>query len=281
MDSESRSACKLQQKDANSDVFKMLGKDLVFGLSLNSPVEIAQSCTAISDFIEDLKYIKFGDVVSRENLPIRMGYWLVQNYNPKNSTLYLADGTGVSITDEDVQLVFYFDPVVVFTRDIPRQIPSFVGWTSQLIKEREVAEIQARGFGLGRVEDRFRPAAENIQGEDDSATGLYLSLPVMISHQFNHRGLLEVFIANYMEKLDLLGKTFVEMIEMASKPPHAVRDNEVIKLMHSVTQKLLGGGRVTVDSSIQKGVEASSGHDSFWCNLENIAAIVTPQIFDS
>nr|GME07166.1 hypothetical protein Iba_scaffold5942CG0310 [Ipomoea batatas] len=67
MDSESRSACKLQQKDANSDVFKMLGKDLVFGLSLNSPVEIAQSCTAISDFIEDLKYIKFGDVVSRES----------------------------------------------------------------------------------------------------------------------------------------------------------------------------------------------------------------------
>nr|GMD98138.1 Ribosomal protein L39e [Ipomoea batatas] len=29
-----------------------------------------------------------------DNLPTKMGYWLVQNYNPRNSMLYLADGTG-------------------------------------------------------------------------------------------------------------------------------------------------------------------------------------------
>nr|GLL37772.1 hypothetical protein DM860_018298 [Ipomoea trifida] len=39
--------------------------------------------------------------------------------------------------------VFYVDRVVVFTREIPRQIPSFVGWTAQLIKDREVAVIEA------------------------------------------------------------------------------------------------------------------------------------------
>nr|GMC46610.1 ulp1 protease family, C-terminal catalytic domain-containing protein [Ipomoea batatas] len=43
-----------------------------------------------------------------DNLPTRMGYWLDQNYNPRNSTLYLADGTGVSITEQDVQLVLGF-----------------------------------------------------------------------------------------------------------------------------------------------------------------------------
>nr|GMD41947.1 hypothetical protein DM860_011184 [Ipomoea batatas] len=210
-----------------------------------------------------------------DNLPTKMGYWLIQNYNPRNSMLYLADGfprgdlkiekwsrahntdlleewkglvvkspRGYLYSDVikamhscengglwfkrhfidlvcslfidtpqngyvrshifhhlvnvdqikhlnwcdyvlrslmDSQLscaksskalftgpplfltVFYVDRVVVFTRDIPRQIPSFVGWTAQLIKDREVAEIQAGGFGLGRVEDRFIPAAENIQ----------------------------------------------------------------------------------------------------------------------
>nr|GMD95385.1 uncharacterized protein LOC109154451 [Ipomoea batatas] len=176
-----------------------------------------------------------------DNLPTKMGYWLVQNYNPRNSMLYLADGfprgdlkiekwsrahntdlleewkglvvksaRGYLYSDVikamlscengdvdqikhlnwcdyvlrslmDSQLswaksskalftgpplfftVFYVDRVVVFTRDIPRQIPSFVGWTAQLIKDREVAEIQAGGFGLGRVEDRFIPAVENIQ----------------------------------------------------------------------------------------------------------------------
>nr|GMD74640.1 protein longifolia 1 [Ipomoea batatas] len=43
--------------------------------------------------------------------------------------------------------------------------------------------------------------------------------------------------------------------------------------MHSAAQKLLGGARVTVDSSIQKDVETSSSQDSFWCNPENIAAM--------
>nr|GMC46611.1 hypothetical protein DM860_018298 [Ipomoea batatas] len=37
--------------------------------------------------------------------------------------------------------------------------------------------------------------------------------------------------------------------------------------------KLLGGGRVTVDSGIQKDVEASCSQDSFWCNSKNIATM--------
>nr|GME11494.1 hypothetical protein DM860_007366 [Ipomoea batatas] len=83
----------------------------------------------------------------------------------------------------------------------------------------------------------------------------------------------QVYIANYVERLDLFGKTIVEVIELASKPPAFVRDNDVIKLMHSATQKLLGGGRVTVDSGIQKDVEASCSQDSFWCNSKNIATM--------
>nr|GMD26678.1 ulp1 protease family, C-terminal catalytic domain-containing protein [Ipomoea batatas] len=38
----------------------------------------------------------------------RMGYWLVENYNPRNSTLYIADGTRLCITEEDVQLILGF-----------------------------------------------------------------------------------------------------------------------------------------------------------------------------
>nr|GMD78369.1 hypothetical protein DM860_017426 [Ipomoea batatas] len=193
-----------------------------------------------------------------DNLPIRMGYWLVQNYNPRNSMLYLVDGTGVSITEQDVQL---------------------------LIKDREVAEIQAGGFGLGRVEDRFIPAVENMEEQveechrsvpepahDDQPSAQPQS-PVGSQSLFDEDGEAQVYIANYVEKLDLLRKTIVEVIELASKPPASIRDNELIKLMHSAAQKLLQGGRVTVDSSIQKDVEASCSQDSFWCNPENIAAM--------
>nr|GMD12671.1 hypothetical protein DM860_015094 [Ipomoea batatas] len=102
-------------------------------------------------------------------------------------------------------------------RNIPRQIPSFVGWTSQLIKDREVAEIEAGGFGLGRDE-------ENIQAQVEEC---YRFVP-------------QVYVAYYVEKLHLLGITIVEVIELASKPPPVVRDNEVIKLIHTTAQKLLG-----------------------------------------
>nr|GMD78710.1 hypothetical protein DM860_011184 [Ipomoea batatas] len=252
-----------------------------------------------------------------DNLPIRMGYWLVQNYNPRNSTLYLVDGIGVSITEQDVQLVLgfprgnikiekwsranstdlleewkglvdklargylYSDVIKAMLNcedgEIPRQIPSFVGWTAQLIKDREVAEIQAGGFGLGRVEDRFIPAVENMEEQveechrsvpepahDDQPSAQPQS-PVGSQSLFDEDG--------EAQKLDLLRKTIVEVIELASKPPASIRDNELIKLMHSAAQKLLRGGRVTVDSSIQKDVEASCSQDSFWCNPENIAAM--------
>nr|GMD55790.1 hypothetical protein DM860_007366 [Ipomoea batatas] len=166
--------------------------------------------------------------------------------------------------------VFYVDRVVVFTRDILRQIPSFVGWTAQLIKEREVVEIQAGGFGLSRVEDHFKLAAENIQ---EQAEECHRSVPeparddqpsVQPQAPLRSQSLFEE--DDEAQKLDLLGKTIIEVIEFASKPPPYARDNEVIKLMHSAAQKLLGGGQVIVDSSIQKDVEASSSQDSFWCN---------------
>nr|GMC63245.1 uncharacterized protein LOC109191529 [Ipomoea batatas] len=162
---------------------------------------------------------------------------------------------------------FYVDRVVLYTRNIPRKIRSLIGWTSQLIKDREVAEIQAGGFG--RVD---REVAKIPSPARDDEPSIQPQVPLGTQSLFEEDYEAHVYVANYVE-LHLLGKIIVEVIELASKSTTVVCDNEVTKLMHTVAQKLLIGARVTVESSIQKDVEASSSQDSFWFNPNNIAAM--------
>nr|GMD88451.1 uncharacterized protein LOC109174777 [Ipomoea batatas] len=62
--------------------------------------------------------------------------------------------------------MFYIDRVVVGDRVIPRGIPAFVGWTSKLLREREVAEIRGGGFGMGMLDI---PLRETASGEENGS----------------------------------------------------------------------------------------------------------------
>nr|GMD61446.1 uncharacterized protein LOC109155132 isoform X1 [Ipomoea batatas]GME09352.1 uncharacterized protein LOC109155132 isoform X1 [Ipomoea batatas] len=64
--------------------------------------------------------------------------------------------------------MFYIDRVVVGDRVIPRGIPAFVGWTSKLLREREVAEIRGGGFGMGMLDI---PLRETASGEENGVPG--------------------------------------------------------------------------------------------------------------
>nr|GMD95386.1 hypothetical protein DM860_007403 [Ipomoea batatas] len=293
-----------------------------------------------------------------DNLPTKMGYWLVQNYNPRNSMLYLADGfprgdlkiekwsrahntdlleewkglvvksaRGYLYSDVikamlscengdvdqikhlnwcdyvlrslmDSQLswaksskalftgpplfftVFYVDRVVVFTRDIPRQIPSFVGWTAQLIKDREVAEIQAGGFGLGRVEDRFIPAVENIQ---EQAEECHRSVPepatisANTSCWYNKRdsksGLFEVSNSTASDaRIEAMGHEIRRLqarIEKMGKQPH--EGNPCMSL--ALYCDICGGPHGTQ--------ECTSTYDDPGCEQVSVVGYQRPQNFNS
>nr|GLL16895.1 hypothetical protein DM860_011184 [Ipomoea trifida] len=194
-----------------------------------------------------------------DNLPTRMGYWLDQNYNPRNSTLYLADDIKAMLSCEDGGLWFKRHFIVLACSwfiDTPQN--GYVGphIFHHLVDVDQIKNLNWCDYVLRSLMDSQLTWAK-------SSKALFTGSLLFFT----------VYIANYVDKLDLFGKTIVEVIELASKPPAFVRDNEVIKLMHSATQKLLGGGRVTVDSGIQKDVEASCSQDSFWCNSKNIATM--------
>nr|GMD79827.1 uncharacterized protein LOC109149216 [Ipomoea batatas] len=50
----------------------------------------------------------------------------------------------------------YRDRVVIGSRVIPGSIPTFTGWTTRAMKDREFKEIRDGGFGLGTVDTPLR-----------------------------------------------------------------------------------------------------------------------------
>nr|GMD19201.1 hypothetical protein DM860_018298 [Ipomoea batatas] len=217
-------------------------------------------------------------------LPTRIGYWLFQNYNPRNSTMYLADGTGLCITEEDVQLALGFP-----RRDLKIEKWSMAHNTDLLDEWKGL--IEARGSGLGRDEEHLKVAVENIQAQAeechrfvpqparDDQPSVQPQVPLGTQSLFEED--------DEAQKLQLLGKTIVEVIELASKPPVVVRDNEAIKLMHTADQKLLGNNIAAMDEAIlrreeylRKVADMSSfslsltpplGEEATWDNMVNIS----------
>nr|GMD34069.1 uncharacterized protein LOC109167340 [Ipomoea batatas] len=56
-------------------------------------------------------------------------------------------------------LVFYVDRIVLFKRYLPRAFPAFIGWTSDLLKDRQNEELNNGGFCQCRIEARYVPTA--------------------------------------------------------------------------------------------------------------------------
>ncbi|VFQ80899.1 unnamed protein product, partial [Cuscuta campestris] len=111
--------------------------------------------------------IGFGSMlkIKLTELPAKLGFWVVEKFNPRSSSIELADGTKVRVTVDDIRhvlglpcgraKVFYVDRVVLYRRDVERMSPAFLGWTSKILRDRENNEVRAGGFGLGYDDGRF------------------------------------------------------------------------------------------------------------------------------
>nr|GMD57182.1 uncharacterized protein LOC109174777 [Ipomoea batatas] len=133
--------------------------------------------------------------------------------------------------------MFYIDRVVVGDRVIPRGIPAFVGWTSKLLRELEVAEIRGGGFGMGTLDIPLRE------------TG---------------------FVERFVEKSKLLAATVVELVQMVKDAPEHTYNDINFKVVLEAAEKLLRMARDGIQAPIQP---CTQHDDSFWANPDNIAAV--------
>ncbi|CAH9076699.1 unnamed protein product, partial [Cuscuta europaea] len=77
----------------------------------SSPHVLVKALSGMTDAQkEDIKKIGFGAVFNLDiaEIPGKLGYWVVENFDPKKCSLVLLDGSIVRITEEDVARVLGF-----------------------------------------------------------------------------------------------------------------------------------------------------------------------------
>nr|GMC56767.1 uncharacterized protein LOC109167340 [Ipomoea batatas] len=146
------------------------------------PVDKLQYVNAVQKFtptqreaVEEMGFGRFLDLQIKL-FPTELSYALLKSYNPMNGKLTLRDGLMLDMTEDDVAAVLGFPwgiveierkkkgviRVVLFRRHVPRAFPVFIGWTSDLLKDREKEEINHGGLCQGRIEARYAPTATDL-----------------------------------------------------------------------------------------------------------------------
>nr|GMD37751.1 uncharacterized protein LOC109174777 [Ipomoea batatas] len=228
--------------------------------------------------------------------PLTLGRWLVSNFMPMDCSLQLRPGRIVEITREDVAatvslplddrmqcftgpllslMMFYIDRVVVGDCVILRGIPAFVGWTSKLLREQEVAKIRGGGFGMGTLDI---PLRETVNGEENGSGDQFVRRrSIQVGLKEAHGCLLltdfivlKGFVERFAEKSKLLAATVVELVQMVKDAPEHTYNDINFKVVLEAAEKLLGMTR----EGIQAPVQPCTQHDdSFWANPDNIAVV--------
>ncbi|KAK1378188.1 hypothetical protein POM88_024932 [Heracleum sosnowskyi] len=87
----------------------------------------------------------------------------------RNTTSYLIR----DVLDYDINLdnffltIFYVDRVLKGEQQIERQFPAFKGWTTQLLKARQVEELKSDCFGSGKLIQGRWEKGENVVQKDN------------------------------------------------------------------------------------------------------------------
>nr|GMC95766.1 uncharacterized protein LOC109155623 isoform X1 [Ipomoea batatas] len=73
------------------------------------------------------------------------------------------DGGECFIRNYALLVVLYVDRVRAGACTVPRTLPAFVGWDSELLKQREELEVTSGGFGRGAIVEPLRPKKKDLR----------------------------------------------------------------------------------------------------------------------
>nr|GLL49693.1 uncharacterized protein LOC109155623 isoform X3 [Ipomoea trifida] len=82
-----------------------------------------------------------------QEIPLRMGYWLLSNFDPAGMALKLANGSSITITKEDVATVLGLPNgiVPITERDGPIVGPELRAWRDKVNQRRGKITVRALG----------------------------------------------------------------------------------------------------------------------------------------
>ncbi|VFQ85587.1 unnamed protein product [Cuscuta campestris] len=347
-----------------------------------SPSVLQKVVEALNDVQRrDVVRIGFGSIlrIKLTELPAKLGFWVVDKFNPRSSSLELADGTKLRVeigmrdnrisplelsekvlqyTDggvwfcrlfvllvvsvlveipshgyvnnwvlkslEDVDgiaqlnwceyvhrslidsrvkwekgnrkyytgpllclMVFYVDRVVLYSRDVERMSPAFLGWTSKILRDRENNEVKAGGFGLGYDDGRFLGEVMDVSSGDAVVGACLEQVNVKTGNGDTAEPMgearddpVEVFVQKFAEKGKVLATTIIDLVSLIESAPPGTMENDVFKQLQHAAGRLLGlaqrRGGVSLETP-DGGFSEVTYDEGFWSNAANIEQLMATE----
>ncbi|CAH9069744.1 unnamed protein product, partial [Cuscuta epithymum] len=169
-------------------------------------------------------------------------------------------------------MMVYVDRVVLYQRSIDRKVPVIIGWNAMLLREREIVEIEAGGFGLGYVDDEPLQLTDRDGVIADSGSG-----------DEHHKLYVKMFAA----KASDVAKNVVSIIAMASENPACLMEQESLMKLKEACEKLIALAQNRENAQQEKensgvrvepeGNGADLNDDDFWNDPKNLAILETAE----
>ncbi|VFQ73280.1 unnamed protein product [Cuscuta campestris] len=181
-------------------------------------------------------------------------------------------------------MVFYVDRVVLYSRDVERMSPAFLGCTSKILRDRENNEVKAGGFGLGYDDGRFVGEVMDVSsGDKDVGAGVeQVNVEKGNGDAPEPRGetrddSVEVFVQKFAEKGRVLATTIIDLVSLIESAPPGTIENDVFKQLQLATGRLLGLARRRGGGSLETpdgGFSEVTYDEGFWSDPANIDQLI-------
>nr|GMC92168.1 uncharacterized protein LOC109168900 [Ipomoea batatas] len=173
--------------------------------------------------------------------------------------------------------LFYVDRVMHLARSIPRLIPTFRGWSFELLEQRELSEIRLGGFGLGVIEPQNEAGGHvGVGGAPtpqvpEEGDGVCSSPGSAI--EYGRKTIDELVV----EHTTIMARSILQLSQLFKYAREGGSGGDLCRQMCEALQLLVGGqpqpSSLDLEGVLPSQPTFSQREDMFWSNAENLRAI--------
>ncbi|XP_019196010.1 PREDICTED: uncharacterized protein LOC109189836 [Ipomoea nil] len=163
-------------------------------------------------------------------------------------------------------------------RVVPRAIPAFRGWTSKFLRERELSEIRAGGFGVGELEPVQGVDADVVHDQaahrDDPGVEAPVNLGGSPGPSMPPGCLRKSLVERYAHEIGVISRSILTLVELGREAAVCSAPDANLFQLVEVGQMLTG---VKPQPSIPLDSDGTASQptlslfdDDFWANADNV-----------
>ncbi|CAH9105280.1 unnamed protein product [Cuscuta epithymum] len=169
-------------------------------------------------------------------------------------------------------MVLYVDRVEVYRRSVPRKVPAIMGWSTQLLRERESEEVEAGGFGLGYVDEKMtmnQGTGKTVTAEERTED---------VGQPSTTTGAEEDVMQRFANKTSLFVKTTTDIMNMLDASPDVLRGSEELKELGQAANMLMAVLQKKNSPDFATPTQMDREMEVFWSNPVNLEILAEAEV---